>query len=113
MTQPADRPMTRTRLESADLQAAWEQHAADFLAWARKPGHDSYWRFHRDTFLALVPAPGALTVDIGCGEGRVSRDLRALGHRVVSLDGSPAMARAAHTHDGGGAPVLVADAAAL
>jgi hypothetical protein len=25
---------------------------------AREPGHDSYWRLHRDAFLLLVPSPG-------------------------------------------------------
>lgn len=30
----------------ANLRAAWEAHAAEFIAWARKPGHDSYGRFH-------------------------------------------------------------------
>src|SRR6266511_3797332 len=82
MSQPRDRPMQRTRLPSADLRAAWEQSASDFIAWARKPGHDSYWNFHRDLFLELVPAPGKRTLDFGCGEGRLSRDLKALGHGV-------------------------------
>jgi hypothetical protein len=45
-------------VESADLAAAWEQHAPEFIAWARKPDHDSYWRFHRDQFLELLPPPG-------------------------------------------------------
>jgi hypothetical protein len=30
MTQPRDRPMTRTRLESVDLAAAWDEQAANF-----------------------------------------------------------------------------------
>lgn len=53
--------------------------------------HDSYWRFHRDQFLEIVPPPGRLTVDIGCGEGRLSRDLKALGHTIVAVDSSPTM----------------------
>src|SRR4051794_34339816 len=94
------------------LRAAWDAVADQWVAWARTPDHDSYWRFHREAFLALVPPPGVLSVDIGCGEGRVSRDLRTLGHRVVSLDGSPAMARAARTHPDV-SHALVGDAAAL
>ena len=62
------------------LGTRWDEQAAAWTAWARAPGHDSYWQFHREAFLALVPPPGRLTVDIGCGEGRVSRDLRAAGH---------------------------------
>jgi len=60
----------------------WEQQAENWIAWVRKPGFDSYWRY-RDEFFTLVPAPGTATVDIGCGEGRVSGDLTARGHTVT------------------------------
>jgi SAM-dependent methyltransferase len=95
------------------LRDAWEQAAPEWITWARKPGHDSYWRFHREQFLSLVPPSGELTVDIGCGEGRVARDLAALGHRVLAIDGSMAMARAAADHPGTHGPVVIADAARL
>jgi SAM-dependent methyltransferase len=95
-----------------ELRDAWERNAADWVRWARKPGHDSYWRFHRDRFLDLVPAPGRLTLDIGCGEGRVSRDLARLGHQVVSVDASPTMVAAAREADPDG-EYVVADAADL
>jgi SAM-dependent methyltransferase len=91
--------MVRTRLVSADLRAAWDANAAAFIAWARKPGHDSYWQFHRDQFLAVLPRPGHRTLDLGCGEGRLSRDLRMLGHSVVAVDQSPAMLAAAREAD--------------
>jgi SAM-dependent methyltransferase len=94
------------------LRGAWERHAADWVRWARKPGHDSYWRFHRERFLDLVPPPGRQTLDIGCGEGRVTRDLAAVGHRVVGVDGSETMIAAAREADPGGEYVL-ADAAQL
>lgn len=94
------------------LRETWDEHADDWIRWARTPGHDSYWRFHGRRFLELVPAPGRLTLDVGGGEGRLGRDLRRHGHRVVEVDGSPAMARAAATHD---EPMTVAvgDAAGL
>jgi SAM-dependent methyltransferase len=95
------------------LRDAWDRHADQWIAWARAPGHDSYWRFHRDAFLSLVPAPGRLTLDLGCGEGRLGRDLARLGHRVVGLDASPTMARAAWEHPERGGPVARADAARL
>jgi SAM-dependent methyltransferase len=95
------------------LRDAWEANADAWIVWSRTPGHDSYWRFHRDAFLPLVPPPGRLTLDIGCGEGRVGRDLSRLGHRVVGLDASPTMASAAHRHPESGGPVAVADAAVL
>jgi SAM-dependent methyltransferase len=79
----------------SELSEAWEENAAAWIAWAREPGHDSYWRFHRDLFLDLVPAPAGRTLDIGCGEGRLARDLAALGHDVVGVDASPTMLAAA------------------
>lgn len=107
-----DRLTHRTRLASADLAAAWREHADAFVAWARKPDHDSYWRFHRDLFLELVPGPGRRTLDLGCGEGRLSRDLKRLGHDVVGVDLSPGMVAAAREADPE-IDVQLADAAEL
>ena len=108
----ADRPLQRTRLDSADLAAEWERHADEFIAWARKPEFDSYWQFHRDQFLELLPPPGRRTLDLGSGEGRLSRDLKAIGHTLTAVDASPTMVAAASEAD----PELevhVADAADL
>jgi SAM-dependent methyltransferase len=99
--------------DSPRLRVAWEVHAADWIAWARAPGHDSYWRFHRDAFLDLVPGPGRRTLDLGCGEGRLCRDLTARGHHVIGLDGSPTLIAAAAATDGHQRPYLLADAAHL
>jgi SAM-dependent methyltransferase len=95
------------------LRDAWEEHAVNWIAWVRAPVHDSYWRFHRDAFLALVPPPGRLTLDLGCGEGRVGRDLQRLGHRVVGIDASSTMVRAAMEYPQDFFPVALADAARL
>jgi SAM-dependent methyltransferase len=94
------------------LSEAWEREAARWIAWARAPGHDSYWRFHRDQFLELVPPPGRLTLDIGCGEGRLTRDLTARGHTVVAVEASTTMVTAARAADPRG-DYRVADAAKL
>lgn len=94
------------------LKDAWEGNAEAWIRWARAPGHDSYWRFHREQFLQLLPPPGRLTIDVGCGEGRLPRDLKALGHRVVGVDASPTLLEAARAADPGG-EYLVADAVAL
>jgi len=95
-----------------DSESIWDQQTPEWIQWARKPGHDSYWRFGRPTFFELLPPPRRLTIDLGCGEGRVSRDLVARGHRVISIDASGAMVRAAATADPS-IPALVADAANL
>lgn len=94
------------------LREAWESEAANWVAWARTPGHDSYWTFHRDAFLELLPAPRGLTLDIGCGEGRLPRDLRAQGHEVMGIDASPTLIEHARQADPGG-DYRAADAAAL
>jgi len=70
------------------------------------------WRFHRDQFLALLPPPRRLTLDLGCGEGRLSRDLKTRGHRVVGVDGSPTLVRLAREADAE-IDVSVTDAVAL
>jgi SAM-dependent methyltransferase len=79
----------------SDLRSEWERHAAQWIAWARTPGHDSYWQFHRDVFLEMVPPPAGRTLDLGCGEGRLARDLDALGHDIVGVDSSPTLVSAA------------------
>jgi SAM-dependent methyltransferase len=76
------------------MREAWDRQAATWTMWTRTPGHDSYRQFHGARFFELVPAPGRLTVDLGSGEGRVARDLRAMGHHVVELEGSRALATA-------------------
>jgi SAM-dependent methyltransferase len=90
----------------------WEPEAANWITWARAPGHDAYW-YYRDSFFdEIVPAPGQATLDLGCGEGRVARDLAERGHRVTAIDSSPTLIAAAQEADPGGSYV-VADAAAL
>jgi SAM-dependent methyltransferase len=79
----------------------FEDRAQGWLAWARTPDHDAYWTY-RDAFFALVPAPGEATLEVGCGEGRVSRDLVARGHSVTGLDASPTLLGAAAAADPAG-----------
>jgi SAM-dependent methyltransferase len=90
----------------------WEREALNWAAWARTPDHDAYWRFSGPTFFELVPPAGRRTLDLGCGEGRVARDLAARGHWVVGLDASPTLLRLAQEADPDGEYVL-GDAAAL
>jgi SAM-dependent methyltransferase len=94
------------------LRDAWEEEARNWVAWARAPGHDSYWRFHRDRFLELLPAPSGLTLDLGCGEGRFPRDLKARGYEVIGVDASKTLIEHARLADPDG-DYRVADAAEL
>jgi SAM-dependent methyltransferase len=83
----------------------FEDRAQGWLAWARTPGHDAYW-VYRDAFFALVPAPDTATLEVGCGEGRVTRDLAERGHAMTSLDASATLLRAAAEADPAGTYVL-------
>jgi SAM-dependent methyltransferase len=80
---------------------AWQAHAPSWARWARTPGHDyHYERLNLPGFLALLPAPGRLTVDLGCGEGRLGRALARLGHLVVGVDSSDELVRLAREAGG-------------
>ncbi|HMG25288.1 MAG TPA: class I SAM-dependent methyltransferase [Acidimicrobiia bacterium] len=95
------------------LRDAWEAQAENWAAWARTPGHDVYfWRVNLPPFLDLLPAAGRLTLDLGCGEGRLGRILEERGHRVVSVDSSQTLVRLARTHEQS-QPVVLSDVAHL
>lgn len=88
----------------------WEHESSNWAAWARRP-IDAYWKY-APAFFELVPPAGVGTLEVGCGEGRVSRDLAARGHRVTAVDASPSLIRLARDAD----PHLsyaMSDAAAL
>ena len=91
--------------------AAWTAAAADWIAWARAPGHDAFWAY-RDAFRGFVGADDGAAIDIGCGEGRIARELAGLGYRVTACDGVPAMVEAAR-RAGSAVECLLAPAAAL
>jgi SAM-dependent methyltransferase len=94
------------------LGEAWRAEAANWIRFARAPGHDRYYHlFNLPRFLQLLPAPGRMTVDIGCGEGRLGRELQQRGHRVAGFDLSePAIKAFPQSNDNWG---VVADAARL
>jgi len=108
----ARRGSSGRRSVEVSLRDAWEAEARNWIAWARAPGHDSYWRFHRDQFLPSLPPPPRRVVDVGCGEGRLDRDLQRLGYAVVGVDGSSTLVAAAREADPEGR-YEVGDAAAL
>ena len=98
---PADLEVAERLLsERASVSGAWDANAEDWIAWSRSPEHDHfYWRFNRPRLLDLLPEPGRLTLDVGCGEGRLARELQELGHTVVGIDSSPRLAEAARAAD--------------
>ncbi len=94
------------------LRDAWDAEARNWVAWAREPGHDSYWLFHRDRFLELLPQTPARVLDLGCGEGRLPRDLKQRGYEVIGVDVSATLVEHARAADPAG-DYRIADAARL
>ena len=95
------------------LAESWEQHAAEWIAWARTSEHDGFWDGTWPALRQLLPAPtGGAVLDLGCGEGRAGRELVNLGYRVIGADRSATLARAA-TAARPAMSVVLADAAAL
>jgi SAM-dependent methyltransferase len=89
----------------------WEKESSNWAAWARRPDFNAYWTY-APAFFELVPPAGRHTLEIGCGEGRVSRDLAARGHRMTGVDASPTLIRLACEADTRSSYVM-SDAAAL
>jgi len=71
----------------------WEREAKNWIRFARES--DDAYAEYSSSFFELVPPPGRATLEIGCGEGRVTRDLAARGHRVTAVDASPTLLAAA------------------
>ena len=63
----------------------WSQVAAEWIAWARTPNHDAFWAY-RASLLTFIGQGKGNALDVGCGEGRVSRTLKECGFRVTAID---------------------------
>jgi SAM-dependent methyltransferase len=63
----------------------WARIAAQWIAWARAPNHDAFWAY-RNSLIDFIGRGEGEALDVGCGEGRVSRVLRECGYRVTAAD---------------------------
>jgi SAM-dependent methyltransferase len=63
----------------------WSQFAEEWVAWAREPNHDAFWAY-RASLAAFIGRGNGKALDVGCGEGRVSRELTACGFQVTAVD---------------------------
>lgn len=81
--------------DKSPLREHWERNAPDWLRFARTPGHD-YWyaNLNRPAFVGLLPPPSGWALDIGSGEGRLTRELSERGYQIVGLDASAPAVRA-------------------
>lgn len=91
----------------------WEPETERWIEWTRTPGFDAYWGY-RDEFFDGVMAPvGERTLEIGCGEGRVARDLASRGHNVVAVEPATSLLAAARAAGSTSEKYAVADGMAL
>jgi SAM-dependent methyltransferase len=81
-------------MDRSSDEAHWTRVAQQWIAWARSPEHDAFWAY-RQALLAFIGAGQGKALDIGCGEGRVSRELRKLGYHVTATDAVVPMVDAA------------------
>jgi SAM-dependent methyltransferase len=95
------------------MRDGWEAQAGTWAEFAGMPGRDhSHEDINLPALCEILPAPGRWTLDLGCGEGRLGRYLRSIGHRVAGADAAPTMVRLAAGHRDA-PPAVLADAAAL
>jgi SAM-dependent methyltransferase len=100
-------------VETESAGGTWEGEAERWVRWTRTPGHDVFPYFWPAFVREILPADLGRALEVGCGEGRVVRELARMGHRVVGLDAAPTLVRAAQRADVGGATAdAVAGAAA-
>ncbi|HEY6960955.1 MAG TPA: class I SAM-dependent methyltransferase [Gaiellaceae bacterium] len=74
---------------------AWEEGVDAWVERVRELGAHP----HDEAILALLPAPAGLTLDAGCGEGRLTRLLSSLGHDAVGVDRSSRLVEEARRAD--------------
>ena len=72
----------------------WARIAAQWVTWARASKHDSFWAYRDELARFIGRGPGE-ALEVGCGEGRISRLLKACGWRVTASDPVEALVRAA------------------
>jgi SAM-dependent methyltransferase len=83
----------------------WEREAENWVRWTRGPVPDAYGDY-APRFFDLLPPPDGPVLEVGCGEGRVMRDLRSRGYDAIGLDASQTMIRHAHEADPDGRYVV-------
>ncbi|HEX5449634.1 MAG TPA: class I SAM-dependent methyltransferase [Gaiellaceae bacterium] len=75
---------------------AWESGVGDWIGLVRSSTHPHE---HDAVLRELLPVAAGLTIDVGCGEGRWTRELAELGYDVVGVDRSNTLVDAAREAD--------------
>jgi 2-polyprenyl-3-methyl-5-hydroxy-6-metoxy-1,4-benzoquinol methylase len=63
----------------------WSEVAEEWVPWARWPNHDAFWAY-RASLAAFIGCGNGKALDVGCGEGRISRELTGCGFQVTAVD---------------------------
>ena len=79
-------------------QEAWDAGAHDWVQRIRS-GMSGRVHAHDASVYELLPPPSGLTLDVGCGEGRITRELGARGYDVIGVDSSEALVAEARAAD--------------
>ena len=88
-------------MSARDESEAWNRGTQEWVARIRS-GMGGRVHAHDASLDELLPPPRGLTLDVGCGEGRVSRELRTRGYDVVGFDGSETLVGEARAADPSG-----------
>lgn len=80
---------------------AWNAEAHDWAHRIRE-GMGGRVHLHDASLMELLPPPKGLTLDVGCGEGRLTRELSARGYDAVGIDSSTALVDEAQAADPAG-----------
>ena len=80
---------------------AWNAAAHDWAHRIRE-GMGGRVHLHDASIYELLPPPRGLTLDVVCGEGRLTRELSARGYEVVGVDASTALVEEARSADPSG-----------
>jgi SAM-dependent methyltransferase len=98
-----------------ELADEWDRLAERWITLARSQGEDRdhiFWDFTLPQLEAILPPPPASLLDLGCGEGRLTRYLREKSYDVCAIDPSSRMIEAANEKDESGG-YLIASATDL
>lgn len=78
--------------------ARWVAQADAWAAWADAAHEDDVL----PPFCELLPRGLQRTLDVGCGEGRLTRELKRRGHDALGVDVAPRLVELARTRDADG-----------
>ncbi len=82
-------------------QEAWNAGAREWVERIRS-GMSGRVHAHDASLYELLPPPRGLTLDVGCGEGRLTRELTSRGYDVAGFDASELLVEEARAADPSG-----------